>query len=144
MSSPNPTRTRLARIRGFVTADHRYVFLGTSAVALVGLWFGNQPHSPLSFLAASYALESVLYYLLLAWVALSALALVSKLAHWKGDAYKSGSPFCRPIARRAERYVSYVVWAVATVFAADRLVMGTVSLVGWAIAQPTNPTDFFG
>ena len=144
MSSPNPTRTRLARLRGFVTADHRYVFLGTSAVALVGLWFGNQPHSPLSFLAASYALESVLYYLLLAWVALSALALVSKLAHWKGDAYESGSPFCRPLARRAERYVSYVVWAVATVFAADRLVMGTVSLVGWAIAQPTNPTDFFG
>ena len=37
-----------------------------------------------------------------------------------------------------------MVWAVATVFAADRLVMGTVSLVGWAIAQPTNPTDFFG
>ena len=69
---------------------------------------------------------------------------MSKLAHWKGDAYESGSPFCRPIARRAERYVSYVVWAVAIVFVADRLVMGTVSLVGWAIAQPTNPTDFFG
>ena len=144
MSSPNPTRTRLARLRGFVTADHRYVFLGTSVVALVGLWFGNQPHSPLSFLAASYALESVLYYLLLAWVALSVLALVSKLAHWKGDAYESGSPFCRPFARRAERYASYAVWAVALAFVADRLVMGTVSLVGWAIAQPTNPTDFLG
>ena len=37
-----------------------------------------------------------------------------------------------------------MVWAVAIVFAADRLVMGTVSLVGWAIAQPTNPTDFLG
>lgn len=40
--------------------------------------------------------------------------------------------------------MSYAVWAVALAFVADRLVMGTVSLVGWAIAQPTNPTDFFG
>ena len=135
---------RLARVRAFLLAEHCYVFLGTSVLAACGLWRANQAHSPLSFLNHARALELVLYYVLVAWLAASALALVSKLTHWKGDAYVRTSPFARPAARRAERYLSYVMWAVVLVFVADRVVMGCIYTVQWGMAQTTNPSDFLG
>ena len=135
---------RLARVRAFLLAEHCYVFLGTSVLAACGLWLANQAHSPLSFLNYARALELVLYYVLVAWLAASALALVSKLTHWKGDAYVRTSPFARPAARRAERYLSYVMWAVVLVFVADRVVMGCIYTVQWGMAQTTNPSDFLG
>lgn len=95
----------MAKKRGFarfVQEDHRYVFLGTSAIACVGLALANQPHSPSSFLLRSYAVESILYYVLLAWLAVSAVALVNKLAKWKGTAYAETSPFTKPEAKKAE------------------------------------------
>ncbi|WP_083307220.1 amino acid ABC transporter permease [Olsenella sp. HMSC062G07] len=141
-SAAHPTRCAL--MTRFVTRDHRYVFLGTSALALCGLWLANTPHPGMSFLAASYVVESILYYLLLAWVAVSLVALVNKLLRWRGDAYRASSPFCRPRALRAERYASYVIWVIVLLFAVDRVVMGGISLVSWAAAQTTNPTDFFG
>lgn len=141
-SEPAVQRKERRGLAGFVLNDHRYVFLGTSVVALLGLWLANQPHSEWSFLAGSYAVEVVLYYVLVAWLAVSAVALVNKLAKWKGDAYAKTSPFKRPGAVRAERICSYVVWAVVCVFLVDRAVMGTADLISTSIAQNTNPTDF--
>lgn len=126
----------------FVLDDHRYVFLGTSAFALIGLWLANQPHSAMSFLKDCYALEVVMYYVLVAWLVASALALVTKLTHWKGDAYQKTSPFARPQARKIERIGSYVVFALMVVFFIDRAVMGAINLITTSIAQSTNPTDF--
>lgn len=122
--------------------EHPYVFLGTSAFALVGLALANQPHPASSFLAKSYVLELILYYALVAWVVVSLVALVNKLTHWKGDTYRATSPFCRPRARRIERVLSFVVWAIVVVFMLDRWLMGFLDLVARGIASTTNPTSF--
>ena len=129
------------RLATFFCDDHRYVFLGTSAFALIGLALGNSPHSASSFLAASYVVESVLYYVLVAWLVVSAVALVNKLAKWRD--YAEASPLTKPAARRAERIASYVVWAVVVVFMLDRWVMGFADLASAAVASDTNPTDFW-
>ena len=135
----------MAKKRGFarfVQEDHRYVFLGTSAIACVGLALANQPHSPSSFLLRSYAVESILYYVLLAGRAVSAVALVNKLAKWKGTAYAETSPFTKPKAKKAERIGSYAVWAIVAIFFVDRGIIGLCDLVSNAITQDSNPTDF--
>ena len=129
------------RLATFFCDDHRYVFLGTSAFALIGLALGNSPHSASSFLAASYVVESVLYYVLVAWLVVSAVALVNKLAKWRD--YAETSPLTKPAARRAERIAGYVVWAVVVVFMLDRWVMGFADLASAAVASDTNPTDFW-
>lgn len=135
--------TRRDRLAAFVRADHRYVFLGTSAVAAAGIACGMQPHSKMSFLAASYAVESLLYYLLLAWLVVSAAALVTKLVWWRGDAYATRSPFARPRARHAERVCSYVVWAVSLVFVIDRVVLGIVDMAVTSAGLSSNPAGFW-
>ena len=137
--SAAPKKKSLA---AFFREDHRYVFLGTSVIALIGIWFGRQPHSEWSFLAHSYAAEFVLYYLMVAWIAVSLVALVNKLLKWKGDAYAETSPFKKPGAVKIERYCSYVVWAIALLFFIDRAVMGTCDLITTSIAQSKNPQDF--
>ncbi|MCC6107113.1 MAG: amino acid ABC transporter permease [Atopobiaceae bacterium] len=135
----------MAKKRGFarfVREDHRYVFLGTSAIACVGLVLANQPHSPSSFLLRSYAVESILYYVLLAWLAVSAVALVNKLAKWRGTAYAETSPFTKPEAKKAERICSYIVWAIVGIFFVDRGIIGLSDLLSSSISSDSNPTDF--
>ena len=128
------------RLTRFVAADHRYVFLGTSAIALVGMWLSSQPRTEMSFLAGVYALEVVMYYLLFAWVVVSGVALLNKLIKWRG--YASTSPFVRPGARKAERIVSYVVVAITAVLFVDRVVMGFIAVAQAAALSETNPQGF--
>ena len=120
----------MTRLREFVTGDHRYVLLGTSAAALVGMLLSSSPRPEMSFLAQVFTVELVMYYVLVAWLVLSAVALVFKLARWRD--YASLSPFAKPAARRALRYASYVVWAIAIVLFVDRVVMGIAS--AWSVA----------
>ena len=121
------------RLTRFVAADHRYVFLGTSAIALVGMWLSSQPRTEMSFLAGVYALEVVMYYLLFAWVVVSGVALLNKLIKWRD--YASTSPFVRPGARKAERIASYVVVAITAVLFVDRVVMGFIAVAQAAVAR---------
>ena len=136
-----PAQKTRGRLASFFCDDHRYVFLGTSAFALIGLALGNSVHPASSFLAASYAVESVLYYVLLAWLVVSAIALVNKLVKWHD--YAATSPFAKPTAKRVERIASYVVWAIVLVFMADRWVVGFADLAAAAVAADSNPTDFW-
>ncbi len=129
------------RLASFVMDDHRYVFLGTSAFAAVGLALANSAHPASSFLAPIYGVELVLYYALLAWVVVSALALVNKLVKWKD--YAQVSPFAKPAAKKAERIASYVIWAIVVVFMADRWVVGFCDLATNAVNATSNPTDFW-
>ncbi|MCH4083378.1 MAG: amino acid ABC transporter permease [Olsenella sp.] len=126
----------------FFTSDHRYVLLGTSVVALIGMWFSMQPRSSQSFLANAYALEVVMYYALMAWVVVSLVALVTKLVHWRDYAQKS--PFAKPAARHVERVCSYVVWLFSAVLFVDRAIMGFVAIVKSAVGSNANPQDFVG
>ncbi|MFR3451477.1 MAG: amino acid ABC transporter permease [Collinsella sp.] len=95
----------LGRLVSFIRSDHRYVLLGTSAIAAAGMALSASPRPPLSFMARAYMLEVAVYYLLAAWLVLAAIALVFKLARWK--AYASASPLHAPgvVARPALRLV---------------------------------------
>lgn len=131
----------MSKLRDFVTRDHRYVLLGTSAVALVGMLLSSSPRPPMSFLAQAFTVELVMYYVLAAWLVVSALALVFKLTHWKN--YAETSPLVRPAARRALRFASYVIWAITLVLVVDRLVMGLASAWTAAVSATDRPADDF-
>ena len=120
----------LGRLVSFIRSDHRYVLLGTSAIAAAGMALSASPRPSLSFMTHAYALEVAVYYLLAAWLVIAAIALVFKLARWK--AYASASPFTRPGVVRALRYGSYAVTAMTAVLAIDRVGCGLAS--AWAVA----------
>lgn len=129
---------RLARLVSFVRADHRYVLLGTSAVALVGMALSSLPRPALSFMARAYALEVAMYYALVAWLAVATVGLVIKIARW--GSYATVSPFVRPGAARALRYGSYAVCTITAVLAVDRVCCGVASAWSVALAATSRPT----
>lgn len=124
----------LSNLRDFVRRDHRYVLLGTSAVAFLGMLLSSSARPELSFLASAYVVELVMYYVLVAWLVLSAVALVFKLTHWSN--YAETAPFARPAVARALRVGSYVVWAIAAVLLVDRWGMGLAS--AWQVAATSD------
>lgn len=128
---------RIARISAFITGDHRYVLLGTSAIAAVGMFLSSLSRPALSFLARAYAAEVVMYYLLAAWLAVAAVALAFKLV--QRDAYATASPFVRPAVARALRFGSYAVCAIVAVLVVDRVAMGLASAWQVAVAAPSRP-----
>ena len=128
------------RAVSFIKADHRYVFLGTSVIAAAGLAASQRNPTPMSFLAPTGIFQDVLWAVLWAWVAVSAVALVTKLMHWRD--YREASPFARPGAKRVERWGSYLVAAIALVFFVDRCVMAFADLVQVSIVSDSNPSDF--
>ena len=129
------------RFARFVLADHRYVLLGTSVVALLGMQLSSQPRSTLSFLAHAYALEVVLYYVLVAWLAVSVVAFVIKLVTRRR--YATVSPFTRPKSRHVLRVGSYVVWAITLVLFVDRVVLGIAATWQLATTATSRPSDSF-
>ncbi len=132
-------KPKLERLAAFVGANHRYVLLGTSAVAFLGMLLSSSPRPAMSFLAQAFTVELVMYYLCAAWLVLSAVGLVFKLTHWK--TYAEKAPFTKPAVANALRYVSYVVWLAAAVLLADRWVMGFASAWAEAAAAPSMPAD---
>lgn len=149
MSSPNEAQLNHAGFAGalgrtsfarFITQDHRYVFLGTSVIALIGMWLSMQPRSPLSFLAPVYVVEVGIYYFLLAFVVVAAAAFVNKLLRW--SSYGQTSVFVKPRAKQLERYASYVVVAITLLLFIDRAVMGFCFVFNRAITSDVNPPDF--
>lgn len=131
--------TRRAKLVSFIRADHRYVLLGTSAIAALGMVLSSRPRPALSFLAGAYTLEVAMYYLLVAWVALSIMALVFKLVGWK--TYARVSPFTRPAVAHALRYGSYVVCAITALLAVDRIGCGLASAWEVATTAQSRPTS---
>ncbi len=128
-----------ARLAKFVKEDHRYVLLGTSAVAFVGMLLSSSPRPAMSFLANAFTVELVMYYLLVAWLVVSAVGLVLKFTHWK--TYAQESPLAKPAAATALRVASYVVWACAVILFVDRAVMGFASAWAAAAAATSMPDD---
>jgi len=116
------------------------VFLGTSVMAAIGVWFSMQRRSDMSFLRGAYAFEVCLYWFLMGWLALSAIALVLKLIHWKD--YAEWSPFRKKPLVTVVRWLSYGVWVATAILFVDRAVMGFLSVTSAALAQDKNPSDF--
>lgn len=135
-----PPSTGFSALLRFIKTDHRYVLLGTSAIACLGMWFSSQVRSTWSFLAPVYTLEVVMYYTLFAFVVFSAVALVNKLVHWKD--YATTSWFVSTRAKKIERIASYVVVALTIILAVDRVVMGFGSIVAGSVGAQANPDGF--
>ena len=129
----------MSKLRDFVTRDHRYVLLGTSVVAFLGMLLSSSTRPELSFLASAFTVELVMYYVLVAWLALSALALLFKLTHWHN--YAETAPFTKPAVARALRVGSYVIWAITAVLLVDRWAMGLASAWQVAAAAEKMPDD---
>ena len=119
-----------SRIASFVSRDHRYVLLGTSVIAFIGMCLSSQARPAMSFLANAFTVELVMYYLLVAWLVVAAVGLLFKLTHWRN--YAQTAPFAKPAVARALRIGSYVVCAITAVLFVDRAVMGFAS--AWAVA----------
>lgn len=136
---PTAPKGRLGRLCRFVTDDHRYVLLGTSVVALIGMQLSSVGRSSMSFLAPFFAVEVAMYYVLVAWLVLAGAGLVTKLMHWRD--YESRSPFARDPLRTIERIGSYVVVLITCVLFMDRVVMGFASVLSRAIAADSIPQD---
>ncbi len=130
---------KLERLRAFVATNHRYVLLGTSAVAFVGMLLSSSARPAMSFLAHAFTVELVMYYLCVAWLVLSAVGLVFKLTHWK--TYAEKAPFTKPAVANGLRCASYVIWLVAAVLFVDRAVMGFASAWATAAAASSMPND---
>ena len=128
------------RLASFIKADHRYVYLGTSVIAALGLAFSQRNPTPLSFLAPTGIFQDCLWAILWAWLVVSAAALVTKLMHWND--YRETSPFASERFRRGARLGSYVVVAIAAIFFVDRCVMSFIDLVQVSIVSDSNPSDF--
>ena len=128
------------RLASFIKADHRYVYLGTSVIAALGLAFSQRNPTPLSFLAPTGVFQDCLWAILWAWLVVSAAALVTKLMHWND--YRETSPFASERFRRGARLGSYVVAAIAAIFFVDRCVMSFIDLVQVSIVSDSNPSDF--
>ena len=128
------------RLASFIKADHRYVYLGTSVIAALGLAFSQRNPTPLSFLAPTGIFQDCLWAILWAWIVVSAAALVAKLMHWND--YHEKSPFASERFRRGARLGSYVVVAIAAIFFIDRCVMSFIDLVQVSIVSDSNPSDF--
>ena len=93
---------QIKRLGRFLAADHRYVYLGTSVIAAIGLAFSQQAPTPLSLLARTGLAQDALWLVLWAWLAVSAAALVTKLIHRRD--YAAASPLAKtPSVRRAAR-----------------------------------------
>lgn len=132
---------RRGRLAEFVHADHRYVLLGTSVVALLGMLLSSQPRSSWSFLAHAFAIEFAMYYVLVAWLLVAAVALVTKIV--SRDRYEATSPFAKPAVRRVVRHVSYVIWGIVLVLVVDRVILGIAATWEMATTASSRPTDSF-
>ena len=128
-----------SRIASFISRDHRYVLLGTSAIAFIGMCLSSQARPAMSFLANAFTVELVMYYLLAAWLVVAAAGLLFKLTHW--NTYAQAAPFTKPAVARALRFGSYLVCAMTAVLFVDRAVMGFASAWSAASASSTMPDD---
>lgn len=128
-----------SRIASFAARDHRYVLLGTSAIAFSGMCLSSQARPAMSFLANAFTVELVMYYLLAAWLVVAAAGLLFKLTHW--NTYAQSAPFTKLAVARALRFGSYLVCAMTAVLFVDRAVMGFASAWSTASASSTMPDD---
>ena len=133
-------KTFSRRVKKFLSADHRYVFLGTSALAYFAFALLQGAPSRYSFLAVP-ALDLAANAVLGAWFVFAAAALVTKLTHWAPERY-AATWACTDRMRKIEKTCAYIVWALVALVVLDRAVLGFVAMAQDAAAAPTAPDGF--
>ena len=122
-----------------LTRDFRYVYLGGSLVALLGLSLLYGEAHPLSFLTTANVPGMVCSVIFWAFLAFSAVALAIKLTHWKNY---SGTVMKRPAVVRASRWASYPVAAACLLVLIDRVLLRFVYTVQMCAGLEKNPQSF--
>lgn len=130
--------SKMTQLRRFVLEDHRYVYLGGSVMALIGLCLlGNAPN------LYSYLVEdsvgttlSVIVYCI--YLAVSALALLVKWTHWKN--YET-TIFKHPMIVKVSRYLSYLLTAVLIITIFDRVILSFAALVAYCTGAESIPAN---
>ena len=123
---------------GFIARDHRYVYLGGSLLALVGLSLWYSAPTPYSFLAAGGVAGQALAAVCYGFIAVSLIALLVKWTHWKTY---GATVMKRPAVVRVSRYFSYLLAIACGLFAVDRVVLKLAYIVQAAIYAESNPTE---
>lgn len=129
--------TPASRGQSFIARDHRYVYLGGSVIALVGLSLWYSAPSPYSFLPAGSVPGTVLAAVCYFFLAVSTLALLVKWTHWSSY---GETILKRPFIVRLSRYLSYLDAAAAALLALDRFVLKLAYVVHAAVRAESNPT----
>ncbi len=123
----------------FITRDHRYVYLGGSLIALLGLsLLAGQAH-PYSFLTAENAPGILCRVICWGFLALSGLALMVKMAYWNNY---DQTVMRRPGLVRVSRWFSYLTALCCLLAVMDRAVLQLVYTVQLCLQAESNPQGF--
>ena len=125
----------------FVTRDHRYVYLGGSVVALLGLSMWHSAPNPYSFLGVHAPVGILMAAICWLFLAVSAVALLIKWTHW--NTYDA-TVMKRPAIVKGSRYLSYLVSIACFLFVLDRWILNLIYLIGSYAHAESNPQNFFG
>ena len=122
---------------GFIAQDHRYVYLGGSPLALVGLSLWYPPHT-LQLLAAGGVAGRLWPPFAVRIYRRRLIALLVKWTHWKTY---GATVMKRPAIVRASRYFFLSAGHRCGLFAVDRVVLKLAHIVHAAIHAESNPTE---
>ena len=132
MAAPTAPRKNL------ITRDHRYVYLGGSFIALLGLSMFYSAPSPYSFIPAQSVFGTALAAICWFFLGVSAMALLVKWAYWNNY---SSTIMKRPLIVRVSRYLSYLDAAACALLVLDRFILKLTYIINAAIHADSNPTD---
>ena len=124
--------------KNFITRDHRYVYLGGSFIALLGLSMFYSAPSPYSFIPAQSVFGTALAAICWFFLGVSAMALLVKWAYWNNY---SSTIMKRPLIVRVSRYLSYLDAAACALLVLDRFILKLAYIINTAIHAASNPTD---
>lgn len=124
--------------KNFITRDHRYVYLGGSLIALLGLGMFYSAPSPYSFIPAQSVFGTALAAICWFFLGVSAMALLVKWTYW--NSYSS-TIMKRPLIVRVSRYLSYLDAAACALLVLDRFILKLAYIINTAIHADSNPTD---
>ncbi len=127
------------RRENFITRDHRYVYLGGSLIAAIGLSLLGRQANPYSFLLPENVPGLICKAVFWAFLALSLAALIVKASHWRNY---SETGMKKPGVVRASRYASYAVVLAFALLLADRGLLQLVSMVQSCLHMEKNPQGF--
>ena len=123
----------------FITRDYRYVYLGGSLIALLCLSLMESPAHPGSFLTDGSVLTLLCRVISWAFLALSGIALMIKMAYWKTY---DGTVMRRPLMLRVSRWASYLVVLVCLLALLDRGIMQLIYTIRLCSTMEKNPQGF--
>ena len=123
----------------FLTRDYRYVYLGGSLIALLGLSLLRSEAHSYSFLTVSNSFGILCRIIFWAFLALSAVALFFKLTHWKNYAE---TPMKRPSVVCTSRWASYPVAVAFILVLVDRGLLRLVYTIQLCTGLEKNPQSF--